>query len=802
MWSRGAGPSVRKRNSGDTDADGLLDPGEAWHFTCTHPVEESLTTSAINVVNTATVTGTDPRGVDVNDSATDDYDVVTPAVRVVKTVAAPGHPAAAEITVTDGTAVTYAYTVTNQGNVPLRAVSLADDTPPCTSPTFVGGDADTDNMLDLTETWTYNCTATPTENTVNTATVTALPIRPVPPGPAVTAEDAATVNVVEPDLTLTKTADRSLVLPGTPVTYTYTATNTGTADLRNPDDPLGSPTNPPVHWVTDNKCSDVTYVSGDANSDGLLNPSEEWQFTCTTPISVRTLNTATINAVTVAPTPATLVRQAVDLVAVVTPGIEITKTALVGTVLDPGATPFDGPDVPTPRQAEYVYDVANTGALPLANVASRITDNKCAPVTLDASTDINGDGLLDTDEVWQFHCAVTLSKSDGVPPSQPVSALVTNTVNVSGTPVLSGTPQPSADVSDTDHARVLVAKPSLTLTKTVSADLVRPGERVVYRYRVANTGDVGLKLVDGGDDLCSPVDYVSGDTNSNGVLDGADSGSAETWAYTCTSDISAATTNTATVVGVDPLGNSYRATATATVGVFLADIGLTKAVSNDLVPPGASVRYRFGVTNEGQSPVAANDALTDVSLLDVSHPESTSCAKPRFVGGDTANPGFLDRGETWMYACRAIVTATTNDAATVRAHDIQGAGVRAQDTAHVTVFTPAIHIVKTASPTSVASGDTVTYTFAVTNTGDVPLADVEESIADDTCSPVTYVSGDVDGDGQLDTDKDIFESGVPETWKFECTTSVTQDTTNTVTVEGSAVNPERRPPLLEGLPGP
>ena len=53
-----------------------------------------------------------------------------------------------------------------------------------------------------------------------------------------------------------------------------------------------------------------------------------------------------------------------------------------------------------------------------------------------------------------------------------------------------------------------------------------------------------------------------------------------------------------------------------------------------------------------------------------------------------------------------------------------------------------------------------------------------------------YVSGDLDGDSQLDTSKDIFESGVAETWLFTCTTTVTEDTTNTVTVDGTAVDPD------------
>ena len=125
--------------------------------------------------------------------------------------------------------------------------------------------------------------------------------------------------------------------------------------------------------------------------------------------------------------------------------------------------------------------------------------------------------------------------------------------------------------------------------------------------------------------------------------------------------------------------------------------------------------------------------------------------------------------------------------------DLKGGVVDAQDTARVTVMTPGIAVVKSVAPTSVPVGGRVTYTYLVTNTGNVPLGDVASSITDDTCAPVTYVSGDVDNDGRLDTDQDIFESGTKETWTFRCTTTITQDTINTVVVHGTPVDPDDVP---------
>ena len=141
---------------------------------------------------------------------------------------------------------------------------------------------------------------------------------------------------------------------------------------------------------------------------------------------------------------------------------------------------------------------------------------------------------------------------------------------MTGTPVLDGTPHPEADVDASDTAQVLVIKPALTLTKSVSDDLVRPGDPVTYTYRVTNTGDVGLQLIDGGDDICAPITFVGGDTNHNGLVDGANSGAAETWTFTCPQIVDAPVTNHARVVGVDPLGNHYEATAQASVDVLLS----------------------------------------------------------------------------------------------------------------------------------------------------------------------------------------------------------------------------------------
>ena len=65
-----------------------------------------------------------------------------------------------------GSTVTFTYVVTDTGNVPVSGVVVRDDngTPANPAddfnPTFIGGDTNTNGLLDTTETWTYTATAT------------------------------------------------------------------------------------------------------------------------------------------------------------------------------------------------------------------------------------------------------------------------------------------------------------------------------------------------------------------------------------------------------------------------------------------------------------------------------------------------------------------------------------------------------------------------------------------------------------------------------------------------------------------
>jgi uncharacterized repeat protein (TIGR01451 family) len=102
-----------------------------------------------------------------------------PAINLVKLIKGTDNNTAPGPSVPVGSLVTFTYVVTNTGNVPLAGVTVRDDNGTAGNlgddfnATFVGGDANSNGLLDLTETWTFTASriATPGQYT-NTGTAT------------------------------------------------------------------------------------------------------------------------------------------------------------------------------------------------------------------------------------------------------------------------------------------------------------------------------------------------------------------------------------------------------------------------------------------------------------------------------------------------------------------------------------------------------------------------------------------------------------------------------------------------------
>ncbi|MFN8213812.1 MAG: hypothetical protein U0R27_09240 [Candidatus Nanopelagicales bacterium] len=555
-----------------------------------------------------------------------------------------------------------------------------------------------------------------------------------------------------PDMTLVKTPNRTVVLEGQPVEYSYTLTNTGNVTL--------SPVAALNDVIVDDQCAPVVYQSG--GTPPSLAPGDVWTFGCTED-SVTDANATNVAEATMTDGTDPIKATDTQTVEVRVPDLEIVKTV-------------DKPIVYPDTDVTYTYVARNLGETPFEGPADRndwIVDDKCADVQY-VSGDADPTSVLDIGEEWTYTCTT------------PISVDTTNEVTFTATPFLPPTPesgpkQTGSPMEVTDTAQVEVITKDITITKTPSAPggvfqggvlLVPVGSEVTYTYEVTSgTATTPMQVADVTDDTCSPVEYQSGDTNDDGFVDPG-----ETWTYTCKNTFTGVTTveNTVVVTAVEPiLGGISTATDQATVTSYQGSIAIKKSPSAELVPKGTPVTYTYTVLNDGTVD------LTDIKVTD------DKCAPVTYKSGDTGG-GVMKPGDEWTYECvSALQDDTTNVA---EATGTTPSGGKVTDATSVTVLVvggrlnPVIAVTKKPSATVIEKGGKVTYTYDVTNAGTMPLANIR--VSDNKCSPVSYVKGDDNGDGLL-TNSASGEGYPDETWVYTCTTTLTKDTTNTVTALGS-----------------
>jgi hypothetical protein len=189
------------------------------------------------------------------------------------------------------------------------------------------------------------------------------------------------------------------------------------------------------------------------------------------------------------------------------------------------------------------------------------------------------------------------------------------------------------------------------------------------------------------------------------------------------------------------------------------------------IPVGAVVTWTFEVTNSGVTD------MTQVTVTDNQLGEITNIVARR--GGD--DDGILEAGETWVYrATGQAAPGLHANTATAEGRTIGGLIARAADPSHYFGAQASIDLEKATngqdadtagSGPDVFVGQTVSFSYVVRNTGNVPLSDVR--VADDDGTPnnpaddffATYTSGDSDGDQLLDVD---------EVWRFSATRIATE----------------------------
>ena len=199
-----------------------------------------------------------------------------------------------------------------------------------------------------------------------------------------------------------------------------------------------------------------------------------------------------------------------------------------------------------------------------------------------------------------------------------------------------------------------------------------------------------------------------------------------------------------------------------------ADADLITSADVPQITSGGSVTWTYVVTNTGSDPLT-NIQVTDDQLGSVSTITNQG-------NGDTT----LDVGESWTFQATGIAqTGNYENQGTVVGTALDNSTVTDADLSHYVGVTSAINVEKATngidadtvgSGPQVVEGATVTFSYVVTNTGQVPLTNV--TVADDNGTPTlatddffaTFVDGDTDGDSQLD---------LAETWNFTATRTAT-----------------------------
>ncbi|MBE9033215.1 hypothetical protein IQ266_26115 [filamentous cyanobacterium LEGE 11480] len=643
---------------GDNQVDDLA-PGATATGQLLTPLTQDFLTAGI-VENIATTTGRTLLNRTVENVATAQIDVRDPRITVDKVVEAidlsENNP-----TIRDaGDLVTYRYTVTNTGNVPLFDVRAIDDNGTRFDPTddfpvdgLVGlEDLDGDGVIDDLA---VGQSATGTElvmlsqavadagfvrNNVLAQGISAdLEFRgQIRPGKTVNDTDNALVVIpANPAIALDKTAGDVVEAGGRPdilgdagdtVTYRYDVTNTGNVTLQNV-------------VVADDNGTPIDQTDDFSLAVGTLQPGESATVQSNPiPLTQLDVDNGSVTNIAIATgepprgTPVTAEDDAtveLDL-----PG-QITLTKTAGAIVDANNNAIIGDAGDT---VTYRYAIANDGPVTL---------------TLNSLQDDNGTPDIPTDDFSVLLPTTVLAPGETLTVESLPIAFTQAKVDlgtVTNTAIVTATDPQDTVLTATDTATVEVSlEPSIILTKTgVLNDpdqdgFQSPGETVDYTYVATNNGPVTLFNVNLRDDNGTPniatddfaVSFIAGlaDLDQDGEVDDLAVGATAIGTYTKTlteADLASPTfTNIGTVTAVDAKANPARATDPETV-MFERPMPRDPAIQfkktavldighDGCLNEGDIITYTFTIQNTGNvniDQLQVQDDLPGISRFDLS----------------------------------------------------------------------------------------------------------------------------------------------------------------------------------------
>ena len=821
--------------SGDTNGDMSLDVNETWIYTATYAITQNDINTG-NVTNQATVNalvlGGDPV---TGSSGTITRLCQNPKIAVVKSSdIVVGENGCANLVV--GSIVTYTFNVTNPGNVSLHNVSVEDLHPGLSAIALQsGGDANTNSILEPSETWTYTATYTVTQADIDAGKITnqasvdgfapdETKVSDLSGNGATTNEENMIPICSTPKIAIVKTNDIQIgengcanLVVGSIVTYTFTVTNPGNVSLHNvmvADPHVG--------------LSAIALQSGgDANTNNILEVTETWTYTATYTVTQADIdagkitNQASVDGFAPDETKVTdlsgngsTTNEENIIPICTTPKIAIVKTNDI-QIGENGCA-----DLVVGSIVTYTFTVTNPGNVSLHNVMVADPHVGLSAIALQSGGDANTNNILEVTETWTYTATYTVTQAD-------IDAgKITNQASVDGfAPDETKVTDLSGNGSTTNEENIIpiCTTPKIAIVKTNDiqigengcANLV-VGSIVTYTFTVTNPGNVSLHNVMVADPhvgLSAIALQSGGDANTNNILEVT-----ETWTYTATytvtqADIDAGKiTNQASVDGFAPdetkvtdLSGNGSTTNEENIIPICTTPKIAIVKTNDIqigedgcanLVVGSIVTYTFTVTNPG------NVSLHNVMVTD---PHVGLSAVALLSGGDANTNNILEVTETWIYTATYTVTQADIDAGKItnqasvdgfapdetKVTDLSGDGANTNEENVIPICsTPKIAIVKTNDIVvgengcvTLALGDIITYTFTVTNPGNVSLHNVAVQDLHPGLSSIALISGDANTNNILE---------VTETWIYRATYAVTQadidagKITNQASVDGFA----------------
>ncbi len=676
-------------------------------------------TSHLAITNTATASSSTFDPAAGNNAASATVNVPDADLAVTKTVNNP--------TPAIGTNVSFTVTLTNNGPNASAGVAVTDVLP--AGLTFVSATPSTGTYsLGVWNVGTVANGASPTlvivatvtshTQVTNSATAAATTYDPV--GANNTA--AASVNVPDANLAVTKTVSNATPAINTDVTFTVTVTNNG------PDAAQGVS-------VADLLPAGLTFVSATPSTGTYASGSGVWtvgnlangasatlSIVATVTTHTAVTNTATASSATYDPTPGN--DSASTTVNVPDANLAVTKTV-------DNATPDVGGNV------TFTITVANAG--PDTAQAATVIDVLPAGLSLVSSTPSVGSYNNGTG-VWAVGNLV-----NGANATLTIVATATAHTAVTNTATASSSTFDPVGGNNSGSANVDARDADLAVTKVVDDPTPAVGGNVTFTVTVTNAGPDTAQAVSVADALPSGLTFVSASTATGSYASGSGvwtvgalaNGASATLDIVATVAVPTVRTNTATVSSTTFDPNAANNTDSASVDARDADLAITKSVDDPTPSFGGQVTFLVTVTNNGPDTatgVSVADALpAGLSLV------SATASQGSYAAG-TWTVGSITSGANATLAIVVAVTTHTPVTNTATVSATTNDPVGANNTAASTVDVPDadLAITKAANTATPTVGTNVTFLVTLTNNG--PGAAQATAVADALPAGLTFVS--------------------------------------------------------------